>query len=159
MTPPAIGAADKPPVSPPPPPTQPAATRPSRWLAAGAWAAVFAAVGTVAFVNPAESVFLPRCPFHSLTNLNCPGCGATRALYRLLHGQFLAALRCNAFLVLALPSLLYGLASFTREAFTGRELPMPSLPPRWIYAFIVAVVLFSILRNIPAVPFTYLSPP
>ena len=32
-------------------------------------------------------LFLPPCIFHSLTGLYCPGCGGTRAVLFLLHGQ------------------------------------------------------------------------
>ena len=42
----------------------------------------------VFFFNPSTHGFYPVCLFHSLTGLNCPGCGMTRALYALLHGNF-----------------------------------------------------------------------
>ena len=61
-------------------------------MAAGIAAAVF-------FFNPALHRFYPVCQFHRLTGLNCPGCGATRALYALLHGQLSTALRDNEVLV------------------------------------------------------------
>ncbi len=45
------------------------------------------------------------CLFHTLTGLNCPGCGGTRAAYQLLHGRLLLALRDNALFILALAAL------------------------------------------------------
>ena len=43
---------------------------------------------------------LPPCMFHTLTGFSCPGCGCTRAVSALLHGDILLSLRLN-------PSILY----------------------------------------------------
>ena len=51
------------------------------------------------FVDPEKTPWLPKCLFRELTHLYCPGCGVTRALYHLLHGNFLRSLRCNLLLV------------------------------------------------------------
>ncbi|HEU4520522.1 MAG TPA: DUF2752 domain-containing protein [Thermoanaerobaculia bacterium] len=63
-------------------------------------AAALAAIGAVivyAF-DPATARFYPPCAFHALTGLQCPGCGGTRALHALLHGDVGAAMRLNPFL-------------------------------------------------------------
>src|SRR5215469_16601112 len=70
-------------------------------------AAVLVATGVgvaamVYFFNPTSYGFYPVCQFHRLTGLNCPGCGATRALYALLHGNFSTALRDNALLIVGM---------------------------------------------------------
>ena len=39
--------------------------------------------------DPAGSVFWPKCPFHLLTGLECPGCGSQRAVHSLLNGDLL----------------------------------------------------------------------
>lgn len=46
--------------------------------------------------DPTTAGFYPPCVFHALTGLQCPGCGTTRALYHLLHGDLAGALRLNA---------------------------------------------------------------
>src|SRR5215472_13657034 len=51
------------------------------------------------FFNPTSYHFYPVCQFHQLTGLHCPGCGATRALYALLHGDLVTALHDNALFV------------------------------------------------------------
>src|ERR1700761_7382729 len=78
------------------------------WFAAVVLAAATAGVAAgVYFFNPSAYGFYPVCQFHQLTGLNCPGCGATRALYALLHGDILLALRDNA-LVLVLGAVAAG---------------------------------------------------
>lgn len=45
-------------------------------------------------------VLLPPCMFHTLTGFSCPGCGCTRAVIALLHGDILQSLCYN-------PGILY----------------------------------------------------
>ena len=54
-------------------------------------AAALGAMAVIFFFDPVKNNFYPVCQFHRLTGLNCPGCGATRALFALLHGHFLPA--------------------------------------------------------------------
>ena len=49
--------------------------------------------------------FFPRCPFHMLTGLDCPGCGSQRAVHSLLHGDVSTAFGYNQLLVVMLPYL------------------------------------------------------
>lgn len=65
--------------------------------------------------DPSAYPFYPRCLFHALTGLDCPGCGATRAVHALLHGRIGEAFRYNAMLfagagvfAFAVPSLVRG---------------------------------------------------
>ena len=91
--------------------------------------------------------WLPKCMFYHVTGLYCPGCGATRALSAMLHGDMKASLHNNLLLfpLLALIAVLI--------VKPGISLKRP------VAVAIVAVVLvFTILRNIPAAPFTYLAP-
>src|ERR1700744_3318477 len=76
---------------------------------------LFFALGLTAFIalaivyhqyNPAKYKFFPKCPFHLLTGLDCPGCGSQRAFFFLLHGDVAQAIRMNLLLVLSLPFLL-----------------------------------------------------
>ncbi len=76
----------------------------SRVLAIGAVAAVAAChVAAAAFFashDPYATQLLPPCPLLQLTGWQCPGCGGTRALYSLLHGDVAASASMNP-LVLA----------------------------------------------------------
>jgi len=114
------------------------------------------AVGvTLFFFNPATTWFLPSCTFHRLTGLYCPGCGSTRALHCLLHGEFREALRDNALVVLALPIT----AAILLARIAGLRRSPVRLRTRIWFAFLVAVLVgFGVLRNIPVPPFSCLAP-
>ncbi len=107
---------------------------------------------------PGESPWLPPCPFHRLTDLHCPGCGSTRALHRLLHGDLAGALRANALLVASLPPLgfWYVLRLLPPGTWRGlRDKPTP----RWLgWSVFVVCMLFFVLRNLPWKPFVWLAP-
>ncbi len=84
---------------------------------------VAAALGSGAvlfFFDPAKHGFYPICLFHTLTGLNCPGCGATRAAYQLLHGHLLRALHDNALFVLMLAALAARGAWFAAQKIRNR---------------------------------------
>jgi hypothetical protein len=117
-----------------------------------------AAAGVLAVVycfNPSVYHIYPVCQFHRLTGLNCPGCGGTRALFALLHGDVTAALRDNALAVCGLA------AGAARGAWFGlnrlrHRANGPFFPPRLILPFLVVLGVFGVLRNLPA--FAFLSP-
>jgi len=100
--------------------------------------------------DPTRVPIYPVCQFHRLTGLDCPGCGATRALHELLHGHLDAALHYNAFLVLSLPLWAgFGL-QFAWRKF--RQQPVAAPRPGWLVFYLAAFVVFGILRDLP-VPF------
>ncbi len=107
---------------------------------------------------PAESRFYPPCAFHALTGLHCPGCGATRCLHALAHGDVAQALAYNPLLVVALPFLSVGVFSGAYNVWTGRRLPLPRLPAWSIYAIFWLLLAYWVLRNVDAYPFTLLAP-
>ena len=120
---------------------------PSKWaLPAAAFTAAVAAAILLRF-DPSRTKWMPRCLFHTLTGLYCPGCGATRSLHALLHGHVAAALRWN---VLAIPLLVFLALLLWR--------PQWGLRRAVTYPALAVIVLFWILRNIPYHPFTLLAP-
>ena len=76
------------------------------------WLLFFGAVTTVvlvySFFNPLQSHFFPKCVFHSVTGYQCPGCGTQRAIYSLVHGYILDAVKYNLLFVISLPYLFVG---------------------------------------------------
>jgi len=98
------------------------------------------------------AALVPPCPLLTITGLHCPGCGGTRAVAHLLHFDFGAALHHNPLLVIAAPFLAY--------YFVIGPRPGAAPWPRWQVGLLVAtVLLFTLLRNVPAYPFTLLAPP
>jgi len=118
--------------------------------------AAFAGAGAVVyFFNPGTHGFYPICLFHALTGWNCPGCGGTRAVYALLHGNIPLALKDNALFVTLLAAAvgrgIWFAAKKIRRQPVGNFLPAKSL---WV--LLAVAVIFTVLRNLPA--FAFLSP-
>ena len=106
------------------------------------------AVLALFWFDPVTTCAYPVCPFHQLTGLWCPGCGTTRALHQLLHGNVAMAFRLNSLAMLMLP--LAGYLAVRGDAST--------LKPTWIWALLGVLVAFGVCRNIPTYPFTLLAP-
>jgi hypothetical protein len=98
---------------------------------------------------PAQSRFYPQCPIYAALHLQCPGCGATRALAALLHGHVREAFHLNALLTLVLPfAALYAIVWY-RRFLRHEALRLPHAPPSAIYAALAIAAIFAILRNLP----------
>ena len=107
---------------------------------------------------PTEDSFYPRCLFHTVTGLHCPGCGSTRCLHALLHGQLRQAAAYNALVLLALPFLLFWAGRWSVGFLRGRP-PRARPLPGWAYLLLAGAVLaFWVLRNLNVPPFDALAP-
>jgi Protein of unknown function (DUF2752) len=113
------------------------------------------ALAVLFFFDPSTHGFYPVCQFHQLTGLNCPGCGATRALYALLHGNFLLALKDNALFIFTLAAFLIWGANLALRKLRNQRTAF-DLPPKILWTFLVVTIVFTTLRNLPA--FSFLSP-
>ncbi|GHD15454.1 membrane protein [Nocardiopsis kunsanensis] len=93
----------------------------------------------------------PTCPFLFLTGLQCPGCGTTRALALITHGDLLGAAGMNPLTVLLLPFLLLVHVRWLIGTLRpGRALrPEPDVPVRVMVTILVGIVVFWVLRNLP----------
>lgn len=107
--------------------------------------------------DPATTEVFPLCPFRYFTGYYCPGCGSIRALHQLLHGHLLIAMSYNPLAVLSLPFIVYWGASQAVLLWRGEPLPSRFVPARWIWALLVVVLSFWVLRNL-AYPFSLLAP-
>lgn len=111
-------------------------------LAAGA-----AGAALLLFVDPTKpGNLLPKCPFNWLTGLDCPGCGATRMVHALLHGDVVGAFHYNAVLLaLGVPLAVWLFARWTRDKWTGER---RSVPKRVGVAVLLVAVVWGVGRNI-----------
>ncbi len=110
------------------------------------------------WVPPTPGGIYPRCLFRSLTGLHCPGCGSTRCLHALLHGDLRQAAAYNVLLVLALPFLAACGVRFLWYRGRPRTAPGRRLPAWAIRVLFGVVVAYWILRNIDCPPFHLLAP-
>jgi len=107
------------------------------------------------FVEPKNGI-LPKCFFHELTGLYCPGCGVQRSFHALLNGHILIAIDYNLLFILFLPLIIFFILAFS----LGRKHPSTSFIYKPIFSFtvVIVVVSFWVLRNIPVTPFSWLAP-
>ena len=117
--------------------------------------AVLGSGAVLFFFDPTRHNFYPICLFHALTGWNCPGCGGTRAAYQLLHGHLLRALRDNALLMLVLAGLAVGSVRWVVKKIQKQPATWV-LPAKVWWGFLILVIGFTVLRNLPA--FAWLSP-
>src|SRR5271154_2781964 len=89
----------------------------------------------VFFFNPSTHGFYPVCIFHSLTGLNCPGCGMTRSLYALLHGNFLLALKDNVLFVAAIAALAIWTARLIFQKLKNQPATF-NMSPKFLWTFL-----------------------
>jgi hypothetical protein len=111
-----------------------------------ALAAIIAAA-LLYFFNPVEHAFYPRCMFHVVTGLDCPGCGGLRATHQLLHGNVRTALQLNPLAVVLLPLSFGGGIHWLITRRTGNSTAWQR--PKVLWMFAVVVVAFGLLRNLP----------
>lgn len=96
------------------------------------------------------------CAFRALTGLDCPGCGGTRALWYLLHGNLPAAARSHVMAVFAAPFVLYAYVAWSVNRMFHTRLPMLRITPTMVGVFFGIWGAFAVLRNLPWPPFTAL---
>ncbi|MFU8871278.1 DUF2752 domain-containing protein [Micromonospora sp. SL4-19] len=129
------------------------------------WAVPLAALGCVGMgmayallsdPTHSEPDARPTCLLKLTTGLDCPGCGGTRALWYVLHGNLPAAARHHFVFVFALPFLAYLFASWAGNRAFGWRLPELRLSPKVLGGFLAVWFAFSVARNLPWAPFTSL---
>ena len=125
-----------------------------RWQKALVIIAPFAAVavcGAAAYLI-LRYVTLWPCPSLTLLHIYCPGCGSTRAVAALLHGDLLLALRQNSVIpVMLLMAVLYYL-EFALKVW-GVRFRFPVIHNKvFITALFVCWLIYAVVRNfVPAI--------
>jgi cell shape-determining protein MreD len=101
------------------------------------------------FAPPGEASFWPPCPIHQTFGIQCPGCGATRALAALMHGHLLQAMRLNALFVILLPFGLVGAVQTYRRAIGPSSFRWPHVSNAALCGAVIVSAVFTIARNVP----------
>jgi hypothetical protein len=116
-------------------------------------------VASLAFLDPAETTFIPMCPCRLLTGLYCPGCGSLRAIHAMTRLRIDRAFGYNPLLVLFVPLFIWFFAVNLATACWGPDKKIEfSLPPAFAKSLLLIIVAYFVIRNIPAYPFTLLQP-
>ncbi len=107
-------------------------------------------VGAGVGIYAAQTILRLPCPFHLLTGLDCPGCGATRAMIDLARGDMAQAMDHNALVVLGAPAVLIMLAWRWRPS-AGRAPAERTTPGTFaVISTLLVLVGWAVARNIPA---------
>ena len=110
------------------------------------------------FLNPNENSFFPKCSLYVATGYTCPGCGSTRALYHLTHGNVLEAFRLNPGLITL---LLLSVTDYTRYAIAvkrAKRFQTLFFNTKLIFTLLGGMLIYGIVRNLPWAPFAGLAP-
>ena len=125
---------------------------------------IFVAISVPAiFLFGLAYLYYNKSPFfcinYSLFHIYCPGCGTGRALYDIVHLNFIAALDHNILFTLLLPIFFYVLLKlYIIIIFKKDILPFFKITKFRSYALIIIILAFFVSRNIPLFPFTILAP-
>lgn len=116
-----------------------------------------AAIGGAIFLYRYGSPF--HCMFYRVTGLYCPGCGAGRALYALVHGEILRALGYNLMFCTVLPFIAYYfLKRYIQIVFHRDLLPLPAITLGMYHKVMFVILAYWVLRNISCYPLSLLAP-
>lgn len=97
------------------------------------------------------------CVYYELSGLYCPGCGMTRATFSLLQFDFYQAIRYNAFSIVIIPLIvLYAIGGLYAWLLNKTNFMYNKIPSIIWVIFILVLLLYGVLRNIPQ--FAFLAP-
>lgn len=73
--------------------------------------------------DPYSQTIFPQCPLLHYFGIQCPGCGGTRAMYSLLHGDILTSLQMNPVVVIGYLAVAVALVGVLvgRRGTTGEK--------------------------------------
>lgn len=124
--------------------------------------ALVAATFYVRSVDPNVGGY-PPCPLKAVTGIDCPGCGGLRCVHALANGDIMGALDQNLLAVVLLPLVVLWLVLLLRSRWEGDSAQVNASDATVarnaaavrviLMGTIVAMIVFTVVRNIPGVPF------
>jgi hypothetical protein len=128
----------------------------SKPLAVAATAAV--AVVMVGVRDPHAAGNYPSCPSIALFGVHCPGCGSMRAMHFAAHGDIVGVVSRNLFVPVGLILLAWAWVAWFDRRLGYSRVPDMRPPVPVLYASVVGLLAFAVLRNLPMAPFSALAP-
>ena len=110
------------------------------------------------FLNPSEHSFFPKCALYMATGFSCPGCGSTRALYQLTHGDVLEAMRLNPGLMALITLGITDYVRFVVSVIRGNPFQTLFGRLKLLGALMGVMLVYGIIRNLPWPLFESLAP-
>ena len=110
------------------------------------------------FLDPSKQIFFPKCAFFVSTGYSCPGCGSSRALYQLTHGNVLEAVRLNPGILCLLGMGVTDFGHYIRSTTQARPHHTLFANTWLVIGLVIAMLIYAVLRNLPWAPFTSLAP-
>lgn len=112
---------------------------------------IFVVVAIWLWVSKQGFIPKPFCPFHKLTGIPCPGCGGTRAAWKILDGHIGAAIQINPLSVLLILFLLCVFLFSWIDFLFKTNLLKPLIQNKWSYYIVIPIVcliIFVWIRNV-----------
>lgn len=110
----------------------------------------------IVFLIPEFASRSTGCLFNKTTGLYCAGCGISRGVHALLRGDLFRAMHYNFLLVAAFP--LSGVWLTIRYFKLKQPEVIKKNDKPVIIFFIITVLIFVVLRNLPFQYFNFLRP-
>jgi hypothetical protein len=110
------------------------------------------------FLNPSEHSFFPKCALYMATGFSCPGCGSTRALYQLTHGDVLEAMRLNPGLMALITLGITDYVRFVVSVIRGNPFQTLFGRLKLLGALMGVMLVYGVIRNLPWPLFKSLAP-
>lgn len=107
----------------------------------------------IIFILPALNIEY-ICPTKEMFNIDCPGCGGTRMIRSLLHGDIYQAFRYNTLMFITLPMLCILILGQSIKYIKDGQLSI--WLDKVLLTYIVMLLVFGALRNIEI--FSWLQP-
>ena len=115
----------------------------------------FTAAGILYYFITRLGIAIP-CMFHKITGFYCPGCGVSRMCIHLIQLDFYKAFRSNPGVFISLPFLAVLFLMHLHDYIRYNHIPKY----KWLTVLeiidAVILIIFGVLRNIPA--FAFLAP-
>lgn len=108
------------------------------------------AAGVIILAQASKVLIEYECPFRAVLGIQCPGCGSSRCIRAIAGGDFIAGLRHNSFLTLAIFGLaLFGLLGFSSPKRASNIVDFFRNHRRtFVIMLVIATIVFTISRNL-----------